>query len=89
MPDEGIRFGRVRDNRETLIPVAKVEGWVRTVVKLTFGGRHKWLGAPERRQADARPEGLARPLVAGGKDQHAARNGGPPQGAGEWLESRR
>jgi len=24
-------------------------------------------------QADARPEGLARPLVAGGKDQHAAR----------------
>jgi hypothetical protein len=27
-------------------------------------------------QADARPEGLARPLVAGGKDQHVARSRG-------------
>ena len=38
---ERVAGGRVRDNWEKLFPVVKVEGWVRTVVKLTVGRRQR------------------------------------------------
>ena len=52
-------------------PLLGGEGWVRTVVKLTFGGRHKWLVATER-SAGRCPAGRSGP-AAGGRRQRRAR----------------